>query len=67
MEQSSTRSASLSTFMYGLCQKPGVLPAAQDGKLRPPGCALVDEGADAGIRGDRDATVRVLEVESEQA
>ena len=67
MWQSSTRSASVSTFKYGLCEKSGVLPAVQDGNLRPPGCALVAEGADAGGRGDRDATLRTRDVEPEQA
>ena len=44
-----------------------MLPAVQDGNLRPPGCALGAEGADAGGRGDPYATLRVRHVEPEQA
>ena len=36
-----------------------MLPAVQYGNLRPPGCALVADIANAGSRGDRDATLRV--------
>ena len=42
-----------------------MLPAVQDGKSRSPGCALAAESA--GSRGVRDATLRVRDVEPEQA
>ena len=44
-----------------------MLPAVQDGDLWPSGCALTDEGAFAESRGDRDTTLRLHDVEPEQA
>ena len=42
-------------------------PAVQDRNLWPPGCAFTAGDADAESRGDRDVTLRVRDVEPEQA